>query len=187
MIIPKTLKFNLRKRISYEYTVVSEVSLRVLQKISFLNFAQSNIMEIPSDIKESTTKSIITIRNIHEDLTDEDISGLFTKVAPVEFFKFNPEDRNIGYLVFEDDKFNYKAIKQFNGKKAMGNTLVVEESNPKPLKDRIITNGRGSRSVGPKATRSRQRGFKGPKPKGRKIEKKTAEQLDAELTAYMNQ
>ncbi|CAH6721285.1 hypothetical protein CLIB1444_05S07690 [[Candida] jaroonii] len=149
-------------------------------------------MEIPTDIKESTTKSIIIIRNIHGDLTEEDITGLFVKISPVEFFKFHPEDRAIGYLVFEDDKFNYKAIKQFNGKKAMGNTLVVEESNPKPLKERIITNGRGSRSVGPKGTRSRpkagkERGFKGPKPKGRKIEKKTAEQLDAELTAYMNQ
>lgn len=149
--------------------------------------------EIPGQILHSSQgRPMLRLRNVHPELNGEDLSNLFLNVAPVDFVKFDPRDETVAYVCFQLQfaENNAKAILRFGGKKAMGNTLIVE--NATSLADRIAPVGKGPRDtahareavVAKEASRVRARKPKAarkPRP-----EKKSAEDLDAELSAYMD-
>lgn len=124
-----------------------------------------------------------------------DLSNLLSTVAPVDFVKFDPRNETIAYVCFQQQytENNNLAIQRFDGKKAMGNTLTVE--NATSLADRIAPAQNRSRREfdRPEAPRSREQPRVRAKAKA-KVErakkirpvKKTAEDLDNELSAYMN-
>lgn len=134
---------------------------------------------------------MLRLKNVHSDLDGEDLNNLFLNIAPVDFVKFDPRDEAVAYVCFQlnNSENNAKAILKFDGKKAMGNTLIVE--NATSLADRIAPTPRPAPrareaprevSGGREAPRANAR-----KPKARKPRpvKKTAEDLDKELSAYM--
>lgn len=140
---------------------------------------------------------MLRLRNIHPELNGMDLSNLLSTIAPVDFVKFDPRNETMAYVCFQQNciENNKKAIQKFDGKKAMGNTLVVESAAS--LADRIsIASGPSSRSKlpesGPRAreqprARARAKVTKAKAEKTRNIKvKKTAEDLDSELAAYMN-
>lgn len=154
-------------------------------------------------------RPMLRLRNIHPDLNGMDLSNLLNTVAPVDFVKFDPRNETIAYVCFQNNytENNNRAILKFDGKKAMGNTLVVE--NATSLADRIAPaqlrqnrefsrddrNGRERRDRRDDASASHPREQHRVRAKAKaKVErakkirpvKKTAEDLDSELSAYMN-
>lgn len=139
---------------------------------------------------------MLRLKNIHHDLDGGDLNDLFVTIAPVDFIKFDPRESNVAYVCFQKDFAvnNARAISQFDGKKAMGNVLIVE--NATSLADRIAPQRvaperRSERNEHPRersvaSDASRQRAKKAAKPKKPRPAKKTAEELDSELTAYMD-
>lgn len=135
---------------------------------------------------------MLRLRNVHPELNGEDLSNLFLNVAPVDFVKFDPRDEAVAYVCFQLHfaENNAKAILRFGGKKAMGNTLIVE--NATSLADRIAPVRKMPREsaeareavVAKEAPRVRARKAR-PARKPRPA-KKSAEDLDAELSAYMD-
>lgn len=141
---------------------------------------------------------MLRLKNIHPELNGMDMSSLFSTVAPVDFVKFDPRNETIAYVCFQLNfaENNHKAIQKFDGKKAMGNTLVAESATS--LADRIAP-----ASFGPRRERVPSRQEAAPRPReqhrvtvkakvtaerAKKVRpvKKTAEDLDNELAAYMN-
>lgn len=116
-------------------------------------------------------------------MNGEDLSNLFDGVAPVEFVKFDPRKDDVAYVCFQYDhnKNNSIAISKFDGRKAMGENLVVESATS--LADRIVA-PRGN-------TRDPKNATPGGKPqnplkKKQKPQKKSVDTLDEELSAYMS-
>lgn len=140
---------------------------------------------------------MLRLKNVHRDLDGEDLNNLFLNIAPVDFVKFDPRDEAVAYVCFQlsNAENNARAILKFDGKKAMGNTLIVE--NATSLADRIAPTLRPPRDSYPaRAPRERETSggrevprVKARKPKARKPKpvKKTAEDLDKELSAYMGE
>lgn len=152
---------------------------------------------------------VIRIRNIHDELTEQDLTDLLAQVGPVKFVTFTLDNSSVAYGCFQENhlQLNHEAITRFNGKKAMGKILIVED--PRDLKDRIggprgHRGPKGPRGVnGPRGFNRSQRGGPRGGPRGRgpkgyspygnaparrpKKPKKTAEDLDEELSAYMQQ
>lgn len=165
-------------------------------KIAFTNCQfgrQPRSNEIPSQIsRDARGRAMLRLKNVHSDLDGEDLNNLFLNIAPVDFVKFDPRDEAVAYVCFQqnNNENNTRAISKFDGKKAMGNTLVVE--NATSLADRIAPGPRANIRAARDAPRERSGGKEAPranarKPKARKPRpaKKTAEDLDAELSAYM--
>lgn len=135
---------------------------------------------------------MLRLKNVHPDLDGEDLNNLFLSIAPVDFVKFDPRDEAVAYVCFQLNfrENNAKAVLKFDGKKAMGNTLVVE--NATSLVDRIAPSSRPLRlpqarperetSGGKELPRARARK---PKPRKARPAPRTAEDLDKELSAYM--
>lgn len=143
---------------------------------------------IPSDIAHAANgRPILRVKNIHHDLNGEDLSNLFSGVATVEFIKFDPQRDTVAYVCFETDNTenNAIAISKFDGKKAMGKLLIVE--NATSLADRIIAApkeyNRAPREYirAPRPQHPKRRPARKPKPV-----KKSIDDLDDELSAYMN-
>ncbi|CAK7893635.1 hypothetical protein CAAN1_08S00584 [[Candida] anglica] len=149
-------------------------------------------------------RPLLRIKNIHEDLTGQDLSQLFDGIAPVEFVKFDPADEDNAYVCFESDnaRHNAVAISKFDGKKAMGRDLVVESTTS--LADRIVLPSRsrgdfrGERAPDSHPARRDRRRGNGASRGGREREqgreprearpkpvKKSVDDLDNELNAYM--
>lgn len=142
---------------------------------------------------------MLRLKNIHPELNGEDLSNLFLTVAPVDFVKFDPRDEAVAYVCFQlsFSENNAKAILRFDGKKAMGNTLIVENATsladriapritpaqPVSFHSRVDTGAREGAREGPRVRREAQRKASVKKPRPAK---KTAEELDAELSAYMD-
>lgn len=116
-------------------------------------------------------------------------------IAPVDFVKFDPRDEAVAYVCFQKAHMdnNRRAVESFDGKKAMGNTLIVE--NASSLADRIVTPTSGrdihsrigkphGKGMGKPRERSRVEAKK-PKQRKPRAAPPTAEDLDAQLTAYM--
>lgn len=152
-----------------------------------------------------TKEPVFKIRNIHPELTVEDLTSLFEQIAPVQFIKFDEEKKSVAFGCFETDfqDNNSKAIQSFNGKKAMGKILIVEDPlAPKPsLKDRLgplpgnrsrheNMNQRFNNKIHPRGRGSARGGRGGKrdsyKPTRPKKTSKSIEDLDKELTEYMN-
>ncbi|KAK6459445.1 uncharacterized protein RJT20DRAFT_16299 [Scheffersomyces xylosifermentans] len=144
---------------------------------------------LPRDIRGMAgSRPVLRVKNIHPDLNGEDLSNLFGGVSPVEFVKFDNEDDSVAYVCFEGDntRSNALAIEKFNGKKAMGNILIVEGATS--LADRISSlpsNTRVSRGT-PPSREIRERPAPRRKERAPRPAKKSAEDLDNELSAYMN-
>lgn len=132
----------------------------------------------------SRSKPILRVKNIHPDLNGEDLSNLFDGVAPVEFVKFDPRKDDVAYMCFQYDhnKNNSIAISRFDGRKAMGQNLVVESATS--LADRIIIPSRGVQK-GPRNQVPGGKGHNAPKRQP-KPQKKSIDTLDEELSAYMS-
>lgn len=148
---------------------------------------------------------MLRLKNVHADLDGEDLNNLFLNIAPVDFVKFDPRDEAVAYVCFQlnNAENNARAILKFDGKKAMGNTLVVE--NATSLADRIAPTLRPPTLRPPALRPPRDTPARAPpretsggreaprvkarKPKARKPRpaKKTAEDLDKELSAYMGE
>ncbi|PVH22075.1 hypothetical protein CXQ85_004744 [Candidozyma haemuli] len=158
-------------------------------------------------LKSADGRPMLRLKNVHPDLNGEDLSNLFFSVAPVDFIKFDPRDEAVAYVCFQSNfsDNNAKAVQKFDGRKAMGQTLVVE--NAISLADRIAPQsnprrnhvGRNARDAAriaererddaPKAReahRARTREKKPRQPRKPRPAAKTAEDLDAELSAYMS-
>lgn len=147
---------------------------------------------------------MLRLKNIHPDLNGMDLSDLFLNIAPVDFVKFDPRDETVAYVCFQLDfnENNTRAIHKFDGKKAMGNILIVE--NATSLAERIAPlpvsrAPRGSRDSIRSRDDHRARETTRPRENHRAKVKvnqqrerkpkpvlKTAEDLDKELSAYMN-
>lgn len=141
---------------------------------------------------------MLRLKNVHPDLNGEDLSNLFISIAPVDFIKFDPRDEAVAYVCFQLNYAdnNAKAVQKFDGRKAMGQTLIVE--NAVSLADRIAPqapryenrrNMPREREEAPRAKeshRSRAREKKPRQPRKPRPAPKTAEDLDAELSAYMS-
>lgn len=139
---------------------------------------------------------MLRLRNIHPDLNGMDLSNLLATIAPVDFVKFDPRNETIAYVCFQLHyiESNNRAILKFDGKKAMGKTLIVE--NAASLADRIAptknNNSRGSRDKDSTLHAREQHRVraqnkeKAERAKKVRPAKKTAEDLDSELSAYMN-
>ncbi|RCK63262.1 RNA annealing protein YRA1 [Candida viswanathii] len=136
----------------------------------------------------ANSRPTLRIKNIHRDLNGEDLSRLFSGVGDVDFVKFDDVDDSVAYVCFQRDcdRSNREAIAKFDGKKAMGKILIVE--NTSTLFDRIHPAARRDdrrdreRERGPR----RERRGAGGRATGRtRPAKKTAEDLDKELNEYM--
>lgn len=144
---------------------------------------------IPNQIyKAAEGRPMLRLRHIHPELNGMDLNDLFVTIAPVDFVKFDPRDEAVAYVCFQEhySENNARAIAKFDGKKAMGNTLIVE--NATSLADRIAPTPRARRDVREEAPRAREAPrAKARAPKARKPRPapKTAEDLDKELSAYM--
>ncbi|EGV60339.1 hypothetical protein PSN45_001908 [Yamadazyma tenuis] len=167
---------------------------------------------IPSYITELTSNPVIRIRNIHPELTEDDLSGLLSQISPVEFVKFDADKKSVAYCGFQENwsENNAESIKKFDGRKAMGKILIVEDplkpKTVKSLQDRLgpLPGARERGFRGPKRRdnrgprgprdsrdfrdpgdiRQKQRGRREP-PKPKKVPK-SVEDLDRELSEYMN-
>lgn len=139
-------------------------------------------------------RPMLRLKNIHPDLNGMDLSDLFLKIAPVDFVKFDPRDETQAYVCFQLNflENNARAIQRFDGKKAMGNTLIVE--NATSLADRIAPSRdvhlsreelEARESTRPRENHRKQRNKVAKERKPRPV-KKSAEELDNELSAYMN-
>jgi len=104
--------------------------------------------------------------------------------------EFTPSGRSTGnaYVGFEDTENNQLAVSKFDGKKAVGQVITVEEIKPLNV---IAQAPRGPRnntrgSSGPRGFRGSSKG--GPARGGRESrpKKPTLEDLDAELNRYMS-
>lgn len=116
-------------------------------------------------------------------MNGEDLSNLFDGVAPVEFVKFDPRKDDVAYVCFQYDhnKNNAIAISRFDGRKAMGENLVVESATS--LADRIVV-PKGNQK-GPRIAASGSKPHNAMKKK-QKPQKKSIDTLDEELSAYMS-
>lgn len=114
------------------------------------------------------------------------MSQLFESIGPVEFVKFDPKREDIAYVCFQQNqgRNNSLAVSKFDGRKAMNQTLVVE--NATSLADRIVPAGvpKKSSSLFGKRKGGNPPGRNALKRKGRSAPK-SIESLDAELSAYM--
>ncbi|ODV76919.1 uncharacterized protein CANTADRAFT_27653 [Suhomyces tanzawaensis NRRL Y-17324] len=127
------------------------------------------------------SRPVLRVRNIHPELNGEDLSNLFGTISPVDFVKFDNKNDSIAYVCFQRDnaRSNGEAIAKYDGKKAMGQLLGVESATS--LAARI-----GSLPVRNQPRSAPARAPKPAKPKRAKPVKKSADDLDNELEAYMN-
>lgn len=145
---------------------------------------------IPQEIQESAgPRPILRVKNIHSDLDGGDLLELFSGIAAVDFIKFDPKKDSVAYVCFQErnSENNRAAIAKFDGRKAMGKILIVE--NASSLADRIAVprNDRERADRNERADRDGRRGRGQAQARTRKPrpQKKTVDDLDEELSAYM--
>lgn len=117
--------------------------------------------------------------NLHPELTEKDIKELFSRIGEIKFAKLELNTRGqstgvafVGYMHPRDCGY---AIEKFDGRRAAGQVISVE--NAVPLAERIFAASQRK----PKKKNNRRKEKK-RQPK----HKKTAEELDAELSQYMS-
>ncbi|ODV63424.1 uncharacterized protein ASCRUDRAFT_73289 [Ascoidea rubescens DSM 1968] len=151
----------------------------------------SPIEEIrPSELESLSERTpYLKVKNLHYDLTQKDLTELFERIAPVKFtrIQYNTSGGSTGvaYVCFTDPSFNNLAIEKYDGKKAAGQIISVQ--NGVPLKDRLSSPV--PRQPASFRSRGRPRGPRGRfnENKRRPAEnRKTLEDLDDELSNYMN-
>ncbi|QPG77258.1 hypothetical protein FOA43_004666 [Brettanomyces nanus] len=120
----------------------------------------------------------LRVTNLHPDLTEKDLKQLFSTVGTVKFVKLelntNGQSTGIAFVGFERSRDCSYAIEEFDGRRAAGQIISVE--NAVPLAERIFAI--------PQKSKKNKRGRENSDKRSR--QKKTAEELDDELTRYMN-
>lgn len=130
----------------------------------------------------------VMITNLYYDLNEDDLEGLFSQIGPIDRIKiqYDRSGRSEGYawVTYRNPEDAFEAIRKFDGKKAAGQTISLtiapgffHEKRHNSLGDRL---GRNDRRRGG-GRQPRERGGNG---RGRRTQK-SAEELDAELEAYM--
>lgn len=154
---------------------------------------------IPPDVLHMANgRPTLRLKNVHPELNGDDLNKLFSTINDVDFIKFDERNDTIAYICFQRDceRSNSEAIEKYDGKKAMGKILIVENTvsladririAPRPARREELGGGlpRGGRLRGRGSLRGRistrgGRSGRGPAPK------KSAEELDKELNEYMN-
>ncbi|KAI5951052.1 hypothetical protein KGF54_004126 [Candida jiufengensis] len=158
---------------------------------------------IPKDVLQlANGRPTLRLKNIHPELNGEDLNNLFSTISAVDFIKFDDLNDTIAYICFQqdNDRSNQEAIIKYDGKKAMGKILIVENTTSVSLADRIKSNPihkkenfiTSVRPISRGGYRGNSRGIRGgsnggvfknritPNPK------KSADDLDKELDSYMN-
>lgn len=151
---------------------------------------------LPRDVLDlSRGRPVLRVKNIHPDLNGEDLSKLFGQVSPVDFVKFDNRNDTIAYVCFHNDnqRSNGESVNKFDGKKAMGNRLIVEVATSLADRIQIQPNTTNKLKVpihksNPHKSNPHKSKFS-QKPKQNKVKKtpKDINTLDEELNAYMNQ
>ncbi|CAN6661146.1 hypothetical protein TRVA0_033S00430 [Trichomonascus vanleenenianus] len=135
--------------------------------------------------------STIMISNLFYSLNENDLEGLFGQVGPTKSIKiqYDRSGRSEGYawVTFENSDDAHEAIRRFNGKPAAGQPITIVMAHGY-FHERFKGNDFSQRLRRPR--RDWDRGSNPPKareerPKTSKRRIKTAEELDAELDAYM--
>lgn len=136
--------------------------------------------------------------NLYYGLSQEDLEELFSKVGPIEklWIKYDRSGRSLGeaYVVYRRRDDCFEAIRRFDGRKAAGQEIYLSLLDdqgvvsslrtrfgvrPEERDDRHGRREREGRGRGRGARDRRRRG-----DKERRVPK-TADELDAELEAYM--
>ncbi|KAI5968669.1 hypothetical protein CANMA_002105 [Candida margitis] len=154
---------------------------------------------IPRDVLHMANgRPTLRLKNVHPELNGDDLNKLFSTINDVDFIKFDERNDTIAYICFQSDceRSNLEAIEKYDGKKAMGKILIVE--NTVSLADRISIaprpvrrdglGGGGLRGRGGSRGRVTSRGRGGggrAGGRGGSTPKKSAEDLDKELNEYM--
>ncbi|KAI5955587.1 hypothetical protein KGF57_003720 [Candida theae] len=163
----------------------------------------------PEVLSMANGRPTLRLKNVHPELNGDDLNKLFSTINDVDFIKFDDKNDTIAYICFQRDceRSNLEAIEKYDGKKAMGKILIVE--NTVSLADRIsiaprpvgrerfagrgrerLGNGGGVGKVG--GVRGGRGGAlrgrissRGGKSRREPTPKKSAEDLDKELNEYM--
>ncbi len=157
---------------------------------------------------EGQTRVIVS--NLHYELSEQDIRGLFEKIAPVTRFllKYDRSGRSqgIAYVTYDYADDAQLAVEQYDGANAYGQPISVDierfESASVPLARRIdggrLPRGPPRYSRDDSRERRTGRGERGrerrigrgvpvaPGPSRERRPKATVEDLDAQLDGYMN-
>ena len=102
--------------------------------------SSSSSSNIPRDVLQlAGGRPTLRLRNIHPELNGQDLNNLFSTINDVDFIKFDDENDTIAYICFQNDceRSNTEAIAKYDGKKAMGQILGVENANVVSLAERI--------------------------------------------------
>ncbi|KAG5363524.1 THO complex subunit 4-B [Yarrowia sp. B02] len=157
--------------------------------------------------RDALPNTVLLIRNLHYELTENDLYDLFNKVGRVDDVEihYDRSGRSLGdaNVVFARAEDAQDAIVKFDGKRAAGLKIEVKiDSRRDPALDLSERFGPRDRSLSPGRERpyggysddrpprrsrgGRGRGRREGAPGGRiPKEKKTVEELDAELDSYM--
>ncbi|KAG5362234.1 THO complex subunit 4B [Yarrowia sp. C11] len=158
--------------------------------------------------RDARPNTVLLIKNLHYDLTENDLYDLFNKVGRVDDVEihYDRAGRSLGdaTVVFSQPEDAQDAIAKFDGKRAAGLKIEVKIDHRRDPghdlserfgpRDRSLSPGRDRPYGGYREDRPPRRGRggrgrgrrEGPAPSGRIVkEKKTVEELDAELDSYM--
>ncbi|GME81444.1 unnamed protein product [Ambrosiozyma monospora] len=168
-----------------------------------LHLPNSQQGDLIDDPPQQSNKPYLRVANLHPDLTEGDLTKLFEGIGPVEYvnlqFNTRGESTGIAFVGYQNPRDCQSAIDKFDGRRAAGQVISVE--NAVPLVDRIgISGSRGGsgydRGYAPRhrgGFRGGRVGARGGRRRGDGSErrprpaKKTVEDLDAELSSYMGE
>lgn len=140
-------------------------------------------------------KPYIKISNLSYEISTDDLKSLLETIGPVSFVDIEYDQNNrssgiayAGYVDYEVD--NKKAVDEFDGRKAVGQVIDVEEVKPlnilakprsehRPRADVYVPGG-----VNKNQSNRSERPLRGERPPRRG--RANAEDLDKELEEYMN-
>jgi len=145
----------------------------------------------PMNLKTGGGSPKINISNLNFAVSDNDIQELFTEFGKTKScaVHYNSSGKSLGtaHVVFMNKQAAEKAIKQYNGVHLDGRPMKIT------MEGGVVTGGgkmvkRLSQGQGPRGGKGgrRGRGRGGRGGKGDRPKPKTAEELDAELDAYLN-
>ena len=130
---------------------------------------------------------MIKVTYLHPDLTAQDLHRLFSTVGPVVdvSLRVNTHGKAVGtaFVDFDHPQDAMRAIREYDGRLAAGQIITV--TTTMPLADRIGRAPGASAAPARENRREKARAKKGKKERVRK-QPKSLEDLDKELTMYMN-
>lgn len=134
------------------------------------------------------TLRAVFIRNLHPDISEDDVRNLFREAGPVARVVIDRGDNGdrtgLAWVVYDYSADAKVAVQRYNQRRAVGRVITLKQVEHAgdtgvraPLKDRLA--GEGRRPAG-RSSRKGRGGASRPPPRD-----KSAADLDAELDAYM--